>query len=170
MTIMRESFEPLICRIAGRAASVLRAVLSAAFFVNIAVAPAMAGDFVLPVPRATIYPGDVITDAMIIDQAFRGEDASGYLASREGLVGKVSRQTLLPKRPITPNAVREPFAIKQGEPAVVVFISGGLVISGTAIPLQPGSTGEVISLRNTESGTTIRGKVQADGTVRVGMQ
>jgi flagella basal body P-ring formation protein FlgA len=168
---MRESFEPVVCAIGDWAASMRLALSSAVVFVAIAAAPrAMAADFVLPVPRVTIYPGDVITDTMIMDQAFRGEDASGYLASREGIVGKVSRQTLLPKRPITPNSVREPFAIKQGEPAVVVFISGGLVISGTAIPLQPGSSGEVISLRNTESGTTIRGKVQADGTVRVGMQ
>jgi flagella basal body P-ring formation protein FlgA len=132
--------------------------------------PAAAAEFVLPVPRATIYPGDVITDAMLIDQEFRGADTKGYADARDLLVGKVSRQTLLPNRPIAATAIREPFAIKQGEPAVVVFISGGLVISGTAIPLQPGSAGEIISLRNTDTGTTIRGKVQADGTVRVGTQ
>ncbi|MDQ8699084.1 flagellar basal body P-ring formation chaperone FlgA [Hyphomicrobium sp. LHD-15] len=131
---------------------------------------AVAADFVLPVPRVTIYPGDAINDAMLIEQEFRGADVKGYAVSRDMLVGKVSRQTLLPNRPIAQTAIREPFAIKQGEPAVVVFISGGLVISGTAIPLQAGAAGEIISLRNTESGTTIRGKVQADGTVRVGMQ
>lgn len=131
---------------------------------------ATAAEFVLPVPRVTVYPGDVITDAMLVDHEFRGTDVKGYATTRDMLVGKLSRQTLLPNRPIAATAVREPFAIKQGEPAVVVFISGGLVISGTAIPLQAGSAGEVISLRNTESGTTIRGKVQADGTVRVGAQ
>jgi flagella basal body P-ring formation protein FlgA len=56
----------------------------------------------------------------------------------------------------------------QGQPAVVVFRSGALMISSVAVPLQNGSSGEVISLRNTDSGTTIRGIVQADGTVRVG--
>ena len=64
--------------------------------------------------------------------------------------------------------MREPHAVKQGQPAVVIFQSGGLVISATAMPLQAGAVGEVISLRNIESGTTIRGVVHADGTVRVG--
>jgi flagella basal body P-ring formation protein FlgA len=150
-----------VCRRIVPAAAGVAALLAAAL-------PAGAAEFVLPVPRVTVYPGDVITDAMLIEHEFRGADVKGYATTREMLVGKVSRQTLLPNRPVAATAVREPFAIRQGEPAVVVFISGGLVISGTAIPLQAGSAGEVISLRNTESGTTIRGKVQADGTVRVG--
>ena len=52
----------------------------------------------------------------------------------------------------------------------MVFKSGPLVISGTAMPLQAGSVGETIALRNVDAGTTIRGVVQSDGTVRVGMQ
>jgi flagella basal body P-ring formation protein FlgA len=85
------------------------------------------------------------------------------------LVGKVSRPTLLPNVPIAATAVREPFAIKQGRPAVVYFQSGGLIISSTAVPLQTGAAGELISLRKSDSGTNIRGVVQPDGTVRVGM-
>jgi flagella basal body P-ring formation protein FlgA len=59
--------------------------------------------------------------------------------------------------------------VQQGQPAVVIFQSGGLIISGTAVALQAGSIGDVIGLRNTDSGTTIRGKVQPDGSVRVGV-
>jgi flagella basal body P-ring formation protein FlgA len=85
------------------------------------------------------------------------------------LVGKVSRQTLLPNQPVPASSMRDPFAVQQGQPAVVYFQAGALVISATAVPLQAGSAGQVISLRNNDSGTTIRGVVQADGTVRVGM-
>lgn len=132
---------------------------------------AAASEVVLPVPRVTIYPGDTITESMLVDRAFRGRDYAGpdFAATHEALVGKVARQTLLPSAPVAATAVREPFAIKQGQPAVVYFQSGGLIISATAVPLQPGSAGELISLRNTDSGTTIRGIVQPDGTVRVGM-
>ena len=38
-----------------------------------------------------------------------------------------------------------------------------------ALSLQQGSIGETISLRNSDSGTTIRGVIQGDGTVRVGL-
>lgn len=135
------------------------------------VGPVRAAETVLPVPRVTIYPGNVITEDVLVDRAFgpRDYDGSGIIASREALVGKVARATLLPNRPVSVGGVREPFAVQQGQPAVVYFQSGALVISAVAVPLQPGSAGEVISLRNTDSGTTIRGMVQADGTVRVGM-
>lgn len=132
---------------------------------------APAREIVLPVPRVTIYPGNVITEAMLVDRTFRGPtyDAQGIAATRAALVGKVARSTLLPNVPIASGGVREPFAVQQGQPAVVIFRSGALIISATAVPLQAGSAGDVISLRNTDSGTTIRGVVQEDGTVRVGM-
>jgi flagellar basal body P-ring formation protein FlgA len=124
---------------------------------------------VVPMPRVTVYPNDTITEDMLIDRAYFGEGhGRAVFTTHEGLVGKVSKQTLLPNAPIAINAVRDPFAIKLGQAAVVIFKSGGLVISGTAVPLQAGSVGEVIALRNTDSNTTIRGVVQADGTVRVG--
>lgn len=124
----------------------------------------------LPVARVTVYPGTVITADMLAIKIFRGKDLdiTGFAASADTLIGKVARKTLLPNAPIATAGVRDPFTVTQGQPAVVVFQSGGLVISAFAVSLQNGSAGEVISLRNTESGTTIRGVVQADGTVRVG--
>jgi flagella basal body P-ring formation protein FlgA len=83
-------------------------------------------------------------------------------------LGKVAKQTLLPGHPIPLNGVREPFVVKQGQAALVVFQSGDLVISSTAVSLQAGGVGELISLRNSDSGITIKGVVQADGSIRVG--
>jgi flagella basal body P-ring formation protein FlgA len=147
-----------------------RAVLGLAWLA-LAPAAAHARDVVFPVPRVTIYPGEIISEAMLVDRAFRGRDYErpGFAATREGLIGKVARSTLLPNVPVSPAGVREPYTVQQGQPAVVVFRSGGLVISATAVSLQSGATGDIISLRNTDSGTTIRGTVQADGTVRVGV-
>jgi flagella basal body P-ring formation protein FlgA len=144
---------------------------AAALCAVLPLANAAAGQVVLPVTSVTVYPGDTITEAMLVDRAFRGSEFEGpnFATTREALIGKVARQTLLPNTPIAATAVRDPFAVKQGQAAVVYFQSGSLIISGTAIPLQAGSAGELISLRNTDSGTTIRGIVQADGTVRVGM-
>lgn len=131
---------------------------------------AEARELVFPVPRVTIYPGEVLTEDMLMDKAFRGRDYErpGLVATRESLVGKVARVTLLPHVPVSVGGVREPYAVQQGQPAVVIFKAGALIISATAISLQSGAAGDTISLRNTDSGTTIRGRVQADGTVIVG--
>lgn len=134
-------------------------------------APAVAEPAQVPMPRAVIYPGNVIGDGDLIDRILPAgaEKGASVFMDRSGLVGKVAKQTLLPNAPIATGAVREPFAVKQGQPTVVVFQSGGLTISGTALSLQQGSIGETISLRNSDSGTTIRGVIQGDGTVRVGL-
>jgi len=171
--VMAQSVRPVIRALRDRLApgsGVRCFVCAAVAAVLFPLVAAHAGENVLPVPRVTIYPGDTLVDAMLTDQIFRGRDYEGPgYARREELVGKVARQTLLPGRPVAAPAVREPFAVKQGQPAVVYFKSGGLIISATAVPLQAGAAGELISLRNTDSGTTIRGIVQPDGTVRVGM-
>lgn len=126
----------------------------------------------VPAARITIYPGDVISDDMLFDLELSASEMRRrpVFARRSDLVGMVSRQTLLPERPIPAAAVRAPYAVKQGQPVRAVFSVSGLLISTTAVPLQDGSIGDVVSLRNQESGTTIRGVVQKDGTVRVGMQ
>ncbi len=91
---------------------------------------------------------------MLVDRAFRSQDfdGPGFVSAREQLVGKVARQTLVPNQPIAANAMREPHAVKQGQPAVVVFQSAVSLFSATAMPLQAGAVGEVISLRNMEAG------------------
>ena len=127
------------------------------------------GDTV-PVPKTTIYPGTVISDELLVDRPppRDGDQPARILGERSALVGKVARQTLLPDQPIPKGAVREPFLIKQGQAALVMYRAAGLVISTTAVSLDAGAVGDVINLRNTDSGTTIKGVVQADGTIRVG--
>lgn len=126
----------------------------------------------VPVPRVTIYPGDVITNDMLADRDFAadGLPVPEVFAPREAMIGKVSKKTLLPNVPVTASNLREPYLIKQGQATVVVFKQEGLVILATAVPLEAGSVGDFIKLRNVDSGTTIHGVVQSDGTVRVGLQ
>lgn len=124
----------------------------------------------LPVPGVTIYPGDPITEEMLTERRFRLTRASmeAVIAGRELLVGKVARRTLLPGQPITINAIESPKLVRRGVPVRLVFTEGGLTIITYAEPMQSGSAGEVIRVRNTESGTVIVGVVQADGSIVVG--
>ena len=135
-----------------------------------ACAAAGATELHLPVPKVTIYPGDVIQPDLIGERAFiaRTVARSSIFEGEKDLIGKVARRTLLPGQPIPVNAIREPFLVMQGKIAPVVFEEGGLTISSNALALQNGSAGDVVSLRNVESGIVIKGTVAADGTVRLG--
>ncbi|MFC5069760.1 flagellar basal body P-ring formation chaperone FlgA [Flaviflagellibacter deserti] len=124
----------------------------------------------VPVPGITIYPGDPITDEVLTDRRFRlsRRNLEAVVASREIMVGKIARRTLLPGQPVTFNAIEEPKLVRRGVPVRLIFIEGSLTIITYAEPLQTGSVGEIIRVRNTESGTVITGVVQKDGSIIVG--
>lgn len=126
----------------------------------------------LPVPSQVIYPGDRITDAVLTDSQEAANappnlGSSGAIWDRADLVGKVARRTLLPGRPIPAIAVEEPRAVSVGGPASLVYEQGGISIVTTGQALQNGYVGQMVQVRNLDSGLVVTGVVQADGAVRV---
>lgn len=131
---------------------------------------ARAGGVQVPVPRITIYPGQVLEEGMLVEGVVRSSTAvrASTASSNDVLVGKVARLTLLPGHPIDLGAVREPFVVTQGQAALIKFQSGALTITGSGLALQSGGAGDVVSVRNVDSGRTIKGTIGADGVVHVG--
>ena len=130
--------------------------------------PAAAGQFV-PVPAVVIYPGDVIRDGMLAEVEMP-DDFAGRAAAvldRGALVNKTSRRTLLPNLPIPKNAVGEPKVVALNAMVRVVYSEGGLTISTYGSALQAGAVGDVIPVRNLESGLTVAGAIGGDGAVHV---
>ena len=122
----------------------------------------------LPVPKITIYPGDPIGADLLTLKTFPIHADQGPVTLDPGaLIGKVARRTLIAGRPVPPSYVHDREVIQKGKPVRVVFSEGGLTISSVAVPLQAGGVGDLLSLRNVDSGTVIRGIVEADGTIRV---
>jgi len=125
----------------------------------------------LPVPMATIYPGDPLNADSMSERTFRqSQYPAGFVDSRAMLVGKVARRTLLPNHPIPLNAIDSLDLVTRGTPVQLVFSQAGLVITAYASPLQDGCEGDLIRVRNADSGAIVVGIVQSDGTVRVGGQ
>lgn len=132
-----------------------------------AAAPLAAAEH-LPVPAVTIYPGDIVRDGMLIDKDFPDTFAdAGYINRRADLIGKVAKRTLLPGLAITSNSVALPKLVTIGAMVRLVFEEGGLLISTYASALQAGSAGDLISVRNLESGLTLSGVIAPDGTIHV---
>jgi len=122
----------------------------------------------LPVPSLTIYPGQIVQDDMLVDAQVSGFLPAGVMDTRAQLVGRVARRTLLSGQPVTKAALGDAKIIVNGARVPVIYEDGGLTIVTYATALQSSAVGETVSVRNLDSGRTISGIVQADGTVRVG--
>jgi flagella basal body P-ring formation protein FlgA len=128
-----------------------------------------AGEVVL-IPSRVIYPGETIELAALKQVTLMaGRHKPDAVATRAAeLQGKVAKRTLLPGRYIPSTAIREAWLVEQGAAVQVFFIAGGLTISATAVTLQPGAAGDLVKVRNVDSGKILSGTVMADGTIRIG--
>lgn len=121
------------------------------------------------VPTRIVYPGDVIApealDLVPLRRKLR--DPGSIIYRSEDLVGKVAKRTLLPGRLVPVGAAREAWLVERGSTVQVQFQHGPLEITVAGVPLEPGSAGDVIRLRNVDTGVIFTGMVMADGTVRI---
>ena len=145
----------------------IRPLLIAAIATVCAV-PAAAQEAPAPTPRVVIYPGDVIRDDMLADVAELARDGAGpFVEQRSLIVGKVARLTLLPGHAIPFSAVSNRKLVTNGAEVKLIYSEGGLVIMTTGDALQDGSIGDIVRVRNDDSGVTVSGAVQPDGSVQV---
>jgi len=122
----------------------------------------------LPTPKVVIYPGDVIRDDMLADNALAVREGPGpYVESRALIVGKMARLTLLPGRAIPFAGVSNRKLVSNGAEVKLIYSEGGLLIMTSGAALQDGSIGDIVKVRNSDSGVTVSGAVQPDGTVSV---
>ncbi|ABD86662.1 flagellar basal body P-ring formation chaperone FlgA [Rhodopseudomonas palustris] len=150
--------------------TLVRRVWSAAFVATVISASALAEEPArFPVPATVIYPGDLIKDEMIIDRSFAPNlpGVAAFVGDRPAVVGRIARRTLLPGQLIPINALEEQKLVSRGSVVKVVVEDGSLSIVTYGSSLQAGSPGSMIQLRNLDTGVTIRGIVQPDGSVRI---
>ena len=149
-----------------QARSILQAVII--LFAAACATVSLAQEALVPTPRAVIYPGDVILDEMLVDVANVARDGSGpFVDSRSLIVGKAARLTLLPGHAIPFSGISNRKLVSNGAEVKLVFSEGDLVIMTTGAALQDGSIGDIVRVRNDDSGVTVSGAVQPDGSVRV---
>ena len=145
-------------------------VLAAVLFALAAMAAsaAAAQSTVAPSPKVVIYPGDIIADDALTEVTLDGSTPGGPFAiSRDEIVGKAATRTLLPGRPISLRAVDNPRLVRNGHEVRLLYVDGGLTIMTTGSALQDGVVGDIVKVRNLDSGVTVGGEVRADGAVMV---
>lgn len=126
----------------------------------------------LPVPRAVIYPGQTISSDNIqlrkFDRAMT--DRLPVVRKPEDMSGKVAQQTLLPMRLVPLNGLREPYMVVRGAPTTLVYNTPNLVITAGGLAMDSGGMGDLVQVRNLDTGRTVRGIVTGNGHVQVGTQ
>jgi flagella basal body P-ring formation protein FlgA len=128
----------------------------------------LAQEALVPTPKAVIYPGDIILDEMLVDVPNVARDGSGpFVTSRSLIVGKAARLTLLPGHAIPFSGVSNRKLVSNGAEVKLVFSEDDVVIMTTGSALQDGSIGDIVRVRNDDSGVTVSGAVQPDGSVQV---
>ncbi|WP_455273472.1 flagellar basal body P-ring formation chaperone FlgA [Rhizobium herbae] len=120
------------------------------------------------IPTETIYPGEIIDahrleEVEVTNPALTGD----YAVSTEQVTGKVTSRTLLQGRVILVSALREPYAVERGKAVRIVFTNGPLTITAGGAPLENAVVGDLIRVRNTDSGIIVSGTVMDDGTIHV---
>lgn len=145
------------------------AIFAACAFALPSVAHAQDSGRTVFVPRAVIYPGDRLTDANLIErQLLVTPDNPPVFGEREeDLLGKVARRTLLPSELIPEMAIRTEDLIKQGHTYKLTYNSKFVSIVGVGVPLQSGSVGEIVNVRNPETGIIIKARIEADQSLSV---
>ncbi|MEO9613228.1 MAG: flagellar basal body P-ring formation chaperone FlgA [Nitratireductor sp.] len=144
---------------------VLGAALMLAAFAGTAVAQEMA-----VVAKRVIYPGETVDAGALTEVKLRRSNRilTSIAQYADQVTGKVAKRTLLPGKLIPINALREAYMVEAGAPVAVSYVHGGLQISTIGIPLQPGAIGDMVKVRNADSGAVFTGIVMADGSIRVG--
>ncbi|MDQ0319154.1 flagella basal body P-ring formation protein FlgA [Pararhizobium capsulatum DSM 1112] len=120
------------------------------------------------IPKETIYPGQVINASSLETVEVTNPNLTGdYAHSVQDVVGKITNRTLLAGRVIIVSALRDPYVVERGKAVRIVYSNGPLTITAGGAPLENAAIGDLIRVRNTDSGIIVQGTVMQDGTIQV---
>ena len=119
-------------------------------------------------PIRVIYPGEEITPSALSEgMGPTNEEAGTTIRDVHEAIGKIARRILLPHRPILCDALGPKAIVTSGKRIEASFVESGVEIIAKVIALQDGWRGDVIQVRNIDSGKIIIGKVLSDDRVQV---
>ncbi|MBB4953965.1 flagella basal body P-ring formation protein FlgA [Agrobacterium vitis] len=148
--------------------SLTGAAVLAAVMVFLTVPFAAAADRFAIVPSDIIYPGEAIPESKLQRVKVTNPNlGGGYASSISEVSGMLSTKTLLPGRTIPLAMLKKPYAVTRGSKLRLVVSIGNLTISAGGSPMDDANIGDVIRVRNLDSGQIVNGTVMADGTVQV---
>lgn len=127
-----------------------------------------------------LWPGTVLADSLIAlrtvraqsvlapdDMTLVGQTIPGALTDPAEALGQEARVTLYAGRPIQAEDVGPPGIVDRNQIVPLAYAAGGLTILTEGRALARGGAGDVIRVMNLASRTTVSGRIDASGRVRV---
>jgi len=116
----------------------------------------------------TLARGEAVREADItvqrVPRSALGQHAATGLSD---VLERVAKRMLRAGESIRPGDVERPQLVARGEMVTLVFRRPGLVLSVRGRALQPGSSGDMVSILNLQSKRTVQGTVTGAGTVEI---
>ncbi len=91
----------------------------------------------------------------------------GWTGEKTGLESQTARQTA--GQGATGIAAKPPILAKPGRPAILIMLGENVRITTTVVPLQPGSKGQRILVRDVTSARVTRAEVVGEGLLRASL-
>ncbi|TFF22132.1 flagellar basal body P-ring formation protein FlgA [Jiella endophytica] len=131
--------------------------------------PSRAADLQMPVPVAIVYPGQSIIDRGLSTGEFivKDDKVGLFVLDEKMLQGMVAKRTLLPGNAIRLTDIAMPDLVKAGSQVTLVYREAGLVITSLGTALRSGAEGDLVKVRNIDSGIVVSGVIDSDGTIRI---
>lgn len=117
------------------------------------------------VAAGAIRSGTIITASMITpgDTGF-----IGGVSDAHSLIGQEARVNIYAGRPILPTDIGPPAMVERNAIVLLLYTSGGLLITTEGRALDRAGLGEFVRVMNLSSRVVVVGKVRADGQIEVG--
>ncbi|KAB2926495.1 MAG: flagellar basal body P-ring formation protein FlgA [Dechloromonas sp.] len=161
-----EAYAPSGTRLSGRTHIGVRCLGPNVWSVLVPVQIAVTGNYVV-----TLRPLAAGQPLQASDLATLSGDLStlptGVVSSPEEAIGKTLRNALAAGQPLRSDQLVAPTVIRQGQTVRVISRGTGFAVSGEGRSLGNASEGQVVQIRM-NSGQTVSGIAQSDGTVEVG--
>ncbi len=126
----------------------------------------------LPVPVRTILPSETLQESDFSTKDFIVNDSikRNYLLNTKSIDRTVAIRVLTAGKPVALRFIKRKADARKGQAALARFVSGGIEIQGYLVPEQDGAAGEVIKVKNAQTGVSLLAVVSEDGTLVVGEQ
>jgi flagella basal body P-ring formation protein FlgA len=132
----------------------------------------MKGDFSMsqkiPFLSRNIQKGTVITqDDVELKDYPKSKIGNDYVTEISEIIGKAANRNLNKNNPIFSGDIKNPTVISKNSTVSAIFKTNAIEVKALAVALEDGGIGDVIRLKNFDSGKQFKGLVQEDGSVLV---
>lgn len=132
----------------------------------------MKGDFSMsqkiPFISRNIQKGTVITqDDVELKDFPKNKIGNDYITEISEIIGKAANKNLNKNNPIFSGDIKNPVIVTKNSTVSAIYKNKAIEVKALAVALEDGGAGDVIRLKNFDSGKQFKGLVQEDGSVLV---